>query len=264
MCRQQLGAQLVHEGRLHHAAGAKAAQCVVGQPGQLRMLQRPDAERQPEALLLLGQDVVGQEAAQRFLEEPAQLLALQLVVVGQLQRKVQHLVGQQRKGGGDAGQCGGADDLGQVVVGQGVFPVVGQHAVDLARAGAAGVHRAVGLLVVTRVHLGEKGGGEHLGQAQAGQQVVHVQPVRHGHAGLLHIAGSLAQAGQALGDTVVQQGLHHQAAQWRGNVLVQTEQPLLGVARVSAEEFVTAVTGQQRRAAVLARHAGTVVSRHGR
>ena len=52
---------------------------VLGKTPQTLIIGSPDAERQAEALLLLGEDLVGQEAAQRLLEEPAQLQALQLV-----------------------------------------------------------------------------------------------------------------------------------------------------------------------------------------
>ena len=53
-----------------------------------RMPHGPHAERQAEAVFLLGDDLVGQEAAQRLLEEPAQLQALELVVrLGSLSEK---------------------------------------------------------------------------------------------------------------------------------------------------------------------------------
>ncbi len=52
-------------------------------------------------------------------------------------------------------------------------------------------------------------------------------------------------------------------AQDAGNVVVDAEHALLGVARVAAEEFVAAVAGEQFVDAVLLRAQGAVVGGHG-
>jgi hypothetical protein len=68
--------EFVDELRADDAAVAEAAQGIGCKRLQPRVLAGPDTEGQAEAVLLLGDDLVGQEAAQGFLEEPAQGQAL--------------------------------------------------------------------------------------------------------------------------------------------------------------------------------------------
>ena len=97
MLGQQLLDQPAQKRRLDQPALAQGGQRVVHQALQARVLDHPDAEGQAEALLLLGQDFVGQESAQRLLEEPAQFLALELVVGRQAHREGQQGIVEHRE-----------------------------------------------------------------------------------------------------------------------------------------------------------------------
>ena len=65
--------QCARQRGLDDAAGGEG---VDRRPGELRqrpVAHEPDAERQPEAVLFLGDDLVRQKSAQRLLEEVAEL-----------------------------------------------------------------------------------------------------------------------------------------------------------------------------------------------
>ena len=185
------GEEVVDEGGADDAAGAEAREGVARQRLEAVVLGGPDAEGQAEAVFLLGDDGVGQEAAQRLLEEPAQGEALQLPLRRDAGGEGEEFVRQQRERDIHAGELGGADDLGQVVVGEGVFPVVGQHAVDQ----AVGVRGLPGVALLHErallVHAREEVGFEEVLHAEAQHHVVHLHAVGHGHARLLDVARAL-------------------------------------------------------------------------
>src|SRR5690606_28083622 len=89
------------------------------------------SKRQPEALLPLRDDLVGQESAQRLLEEMAKPLALELLARTQAQRVLDQCVSEHRERHFDA--CGLAHprDLWQVAVRKRELEVPGKQAVDL-------------------------------------------------------------------------------------------------------------------------------------
>ncbi|MPN33013.1 hypothetical protein SDC9_180496 [bioreactor metagenome] len=64
--------QFVDELGADDAPAAETAQRVGREPLEARVLAGPDTEGQAEAVLLLGDDLVGEESTQGFLEEPAQ------------------------------------------------------------------------------------------------------------------------------------------------------------------------------------------------
>mmetsp|Transcript_39196 Transcript_39196/g.92152 ORF Transcript_39196/g.92152 Transcript_39196/m.92152 type:complete len:287 (+) Transcript_39196:1313-2173(+) len=257
--------QAVDELLADEAAGSHAAQRLGRQRVQGCVPDGPGAERQAEAVLLLGQDLVRQEAAQGLLEEPAQLQALELVARRQLQREVQQPRIQQRETHLDVGQPGRADHLGQVVLGQRVAPVEGQHLVH-----QAGVMRTCGpggplvLAGGAGVDRRQKGRCQHLGHAQPVQQVVALHAVRHRHTGLADIARPFLQQRNLAGHRIHEEGMQDPGPQRRRDLAVGVEHPLLGVARVAAEEFVATVTGQDARVAVGPCPAGAVEGRHRR
>ena len=61
MLIQMLPEQLVDEVGADNISGLEAAQAVRSQSLQASMLLQPDAERQAETVLLLGDNIVGQE-----------------------------------------------------------------------------------------------------------------------------------------------------------------------------------------------------------
>ena len=84
---QPASEQVVEQIRTRDIARAQAVQRVVRQLRQRRVAGEPGSDRQTEPVLLLGNDLLRQEAGKRMLEEPAQLRATQLVVRGQLGRQ---------------------------------------------------------------------------------------------------------------------------------------------------------------------------------
>src|SRR3546814_17470977 len=62
----------------HEVPPAQRSEAVVGQLAQARMVARPLVERHAEAVLLLGDHLLRQEVAERFLEERSQADVLEL------------------------------------------------------------------------------------------------------------------------------------------------------------------------------------------
>ena len=122
--------QIIDEARLDPAAITYRFERTKGQLMERGVIGDPAAEGQAEAVFFLLDDFQTQKIAQRFFEEIAQLRAVQLVLRRQSQRKIDEFVINQREGGPDAGKRAGRDHFAQIVVGQRVFPVIREHAVD--------------------------------------------------------------------------------------------------------------------------------------
>jgi hypothetical protein len=172
----------VNEVGAYDSARRERAQRILDELPQGRRACRPDAKGQSEALFLLGEDLVGQEAAQRLLEEPAQLEAAKFPVGRQGHREIGQAVGQQGIGDFDAGHLGGAAHFRQVTVGQRVAPVVSEHAIDQARRLTfvpGGLHVSGRF---ARIDLGEKISSEYVGRIELHDQVETLQAIGHRHA----------------------------------------------------------------------------------
>ncbi len=81
-------------------AASRATRRASSRSGSCRASHGPNGR--PKPVLLLGDDRVGQEAAQRLLEEPAQLEAVQLERRREREREIDQLVGEQREADRDA------------------------------------------------------------------------------------------------------------------------------------------------------------------
>src|SRR5262245_22001365 len=112
------GRQLVDELRADEIAFLQIGEAVERELSQRRMRLQPRPERQPEPVLGLGDDLVWQEPAQRFLEEVTQPRTLELEAGRKLRRERDDRFVEQGKAHIDAGELAGTRDLGEIVVGE--------------------------------------------------------------------------------------------------------------------------------------------------
>src|SRR3546814_12940233 len=97
---------------------------------QARMVARPLVERHAEAVLLLGDHLLRQEVAERFLEERSQAAVLELELGRNGGAEGDELVIEEGKGDVDAGELAHAGDLPEVGVGQCLLEVQVHHALQ--------------------------------------------------------------------------------------------------------------------------------------
>ena len=94
-------------------------------------------------------------------------------------------------------------------------------------------------------------------------QVETLQAIRHRHAGVPYITGSLLDSGDAAqGAAIFAQRFDRSPQAWR-QVVVELEEPLHRVARIAPEQFIATVTGEHLGAAVGLRDPGAVIGRQG-
>ncbi len=212
------------------------------QGAQLVVAREPHPERQSEPVLPLRDDRVRQEAAQCFLEERPQLQSTDLGRCRQPEREIDDLVGQEREPDSHSGKRGSAPDLGEVVVGKRVLPVVLQHPVHQRRPGTGSVRLALRSFRTGGIDRREEIRLEHLGDPEPREKVVGLHSLRHRQPGLPHVARDLPEQRQTVHERRAEEDRFDDAApQCLRDHRVQREELLLRIACVSAEQLVAAV-----------------------
>jgi hypothetical protein len=105
---------------------------------------------------------------------------------------------------------------------------------------------------------------ENFAWAHAQHLVVALQPVRHRHARLLHIARGFLDDRDSTGDGRREQRFEHGPAERGWHLLVPTEHTLRRVTRIAAEQLIATVAGEHLLDAVLLGALGADQRRHSR
>src|SRR5690348_4996190 len=242
--------------------GAGIQQHITSHLPELRNRLQPQPDRHTEAVFFLFQNGFRQQIACGALEQIALLQAPNLQAGRQMARKFGQMMIEIGKANADAGQLGGTDHLGQVLVPQGHLYVHIQQAVQFRFGGSSLVMspndaQKIAMSVAVAIQLRS----ENILRREFLQQpplavAFWIACVRRPNV-LLSLAEQRQRGGG--GEHNRFQGPPHNTR----NVLVQKKYLLGAIAFVTAKQLIAAVSGQQDCHAMLAREFGAPVGGDG-
>src|SRR5216683_89588 len=231
-------------------------QRIVGQIREARMGAEPEARRDSEAVLALGQGLGRKQLGKRLLEQVALLPRVHLEVRRPGGGELDEGEIEEREADPHAGRFRGARDLEQVVVADRELHVQVHQPVELRPRGDPGEVLVQHVPRSLRVDGREKVPAQQIAAVLSKEELVRVEPTRIRQAGPADVPLGPTHEGRAAVGKRRQDRLEERAAQNPWNLLIAAEHRVDGVALVSSEDLVAPIAGEQAGDAALPRHLG--------